>query len=204
MKRKCEKCIYSDIHSQNIDFKANKDLFIENNNIDYVYQIIKGYFKMYRLTDSGQEIVLNILGPGDYIALVAVLQNKTTYPASSFSLTDAVIRKMDRQLILDSFNSDDLFRNNCLDCAITRASFFQFHVSQNMNIGTDEKIMKMLENLKIIFGSLYKGYESLVLPFSKTVLANLIGIRRETLSRHLKILQEKGLILVKDNLYIFT
>ena len=44
---------------------------------------------------------------------------------------------------------------------------------------------------------------ALKLPFSKTVLASIIGVRRETLSRKLSEMKKRNIIEIENNTYIF-
>jgi CRP-like cAMP-binding protein len=75
-------------------------------------------------------------------------------------------------------------------------------ISANSDIS--EKILDILKQLSYKFGKV-KGKQVIIdLPFSKTVLAGIINIRRETLSRYLSQLQKEKILLVNKNQYILN
>ncbi|MBN2540228.1 MAG: Crp/Fnr family transcriptional regulator [Bacilli bacterium] len=202
MKQYCVNCIYQTLPGAIIQEQPNRILFMESEPLDRVYRIESGYVKMHRYLDSGDERILSVLGPGDYIALLAVLQGQDDYIAQATTLTDTSLKVIDKADILDAYQTNQTFQKTCLQCAVTRTHFFQFQISQSANSDTQDKILSVLLDLKKKFGEIYEGNDVLILPFSKSVLANLIGIRRETLSRHLSILQKQKKLLVRDNIYI--
>jgi CRP/FNR family transcriptional regulator len=200
MKPFCKDCIYKSLPNRRRDFKENETLFHEGDEITNVYRIVSGFVKVHKYLENGDERILSILGPGEYIALIAVLQNNFEYLASATTLTNTILVAIDKDDVSEAYNKSQTFRESCLNCAITRTSFFQFQYSHSANLDLEDKIMNMLKNLKNKFSF---QDNVLALPFTKTVLANIIGIRRETLSRYLKLLQDKKQLKVDKNMYYF-
>jgi CRP/FNR family transcriptional regulator len=89
-----------------------------------------------------------------------------------------------------------------LNCAVTRSNLFQNNLVQSTALNTKERIINTLLSLSEKFGYQENKLTVINLPFSKTVLANLIGIARETLSRNLTILQKQKVLEVEKNKYI--
>ena len=203
MEQHCINCVYKTIPGITKTYPTNEILFLEGDLLEKVYRIEEGYIKMNKFLDSGDEIIIGILGPGDFVALIAVLQGKNEYIASALSLTTTTVKAIEIGAIKKAFHSNTMFKDNCLNCAITRTNFFQFQITQNANNDTEEKILNVLESFYKKFGDHLQQQKTLTLPFSKTVLSNIIGIRRETLSRHLKILQDQKVLQVIKNKYIF-
>jgi len=203
MKQFCKNCIYKALPYYERDYLANKMVFLEGDALDLVYRIEEGYVKMHRYLESGDEKILSILGPGDYIALLAVLQGENEYIASAMTLTKTRLQAMDKDQVIKAYSSNAIFKDNCISCAITRTNFFQFQITQSGNTDTKERIVNILKNLQKKFGEPLNPHKTIKLPFTKTVLANIIGIRRETLSRHLTELQEEKILKIEKNTYIF-
>ncbi|MFA6627436.1 MAG: Crp/Fnr family transcriptional regulator [Bacilli bacterium] len=202
MKQYCKNCIYKILPFGEKEYEANQTIFLEGDLLRWVYRIKTGYVKMYRLLESGDERILSIFGPGDFIALLAVLQNQTHYIAFATALTPLHLQVIDKQAVKKAYQSNNLFKDNCINCAITRTHFFQFQMTQVGNNDTEDKIINILQNLHKKFGYSLESPKLMVLPFSKTVLADIIGIRRETLSRHLSLMETKGILKVEKNRYI--
>ena len=203
MKQYCKKCIYKILPYYERHYLPNQVIFLEGEKLDLVYRIEEGYVKMHRYYESGDEKILSILGPGDYISLIAVLKDQNNYIASAMSLTKTKLQVIDKYSVKNAYNSNDLFKDNCVNCAITRTHFFQFQITQFSNLNTEEKILNTLLNLHQKFGDKLSNTKSMTLPFSKSILANIIGIRRETLSRYLSVMQEKKVLKVDKNFYVF-
>ena len=202
MIKNCKHCIYDSLFSKIVHYKAKQMLFFEGATLDYVYRIKKGYIKINRMHASGEEKIFDILGPNDYVALIAVLQNKLTYIASAEALTDVVVDRIIKADVLKAYQSNSHFKTLCLNCAITRSTLFQDKLFQTSNMHTEDKILSTLIMLGRKFGRREKNRLEIRLPFNQTVLANIIGIRRETLSRKLSEMKKQHVIRVNENVYI--
>jgi CRP/FNR family transcriptional regulator len=203
MKKYCLNCIYETLPHTLVEKDEQSVLFLEGDPLTYVYLIKDGLVKMNRLHPSGDEKVFDILGPGDYIALLAVLQGKKNYIASAETLTKTTLHRLSYVDVKAAYQSNPIFKDTCLQCAVTRSNMFQNQLFQNSNIDIEEKILSIFQLLAHRFGYTKDGYTVLDLPFNKTVLANLIGIRRETLSRKLSKMQKEQIIEVDKNKYTF-
>ncbi|QLY39481.1 Crp/Fnr family transcriptional regulator [Hujiaoplasma nucleasis] len=202
MKKNCANCIYGNIHSQEIVLEDKAILFLEGQSLKHVYSINQGYIKMSKYTENGDEYIIGVLGPGDYIALLALLQNKETYIASATALSKVELRSMEKNEVLKAYQSNQKFKEMCLNCAITRSNLFHNQLSISANTDIKEKIILILSNLANKFGYINNKKMYIDLPFSKTVLANIINVRRETLSRYLSVLQNEKILSVNKNQYI--
>jgi CRP/FNR family transcriptional regulator len=123
--------------------------------------------------------------------------------ASATALTDITAIQMHTTDVLHAYQSNNTFQASCLHCAVTRFTMFQDKLFQTTNIDIEEKILATLQILAKKFGTIEQGSVTLKLPFTKTVLASIVGIRRETLSRKLSDMQHKNIIQVNKNIYKF-
>ncbi len=204
MKKNCANCIYGSLSSERILLSDKAILFLEGEPMKQIYSIDHGFIKMSKFLENGDEYIIGVLGPGDYIALLALLQGKETYIASATCLSDVELRVLEKEEVLKAYQSNPLFKDMCLNCAITRTNLFHNQMLVSANTDIKEKIIMILKNLSIKFG--YVDHKRMIidLPFSKSVLANIINVRRETLSRYLSILQKENIILVDKNKYIIN
>lgn len=204
MKQFCNNCVYNQIPSQTIKLKQNEYIFFEGDNIDNVYKINNGLVKISKSFLEGEERIFDILGKDDFIALVSVLKKDTKYIATALTLTDTELDVIPKQDVLNAYQKNNEFKDMCLNCTITRTHLFQSHLFNTTSASTEEKIIIILEHLMKKFGKYQDKKYILELPFSKTILANIIGIRRETLSRKLSILENQNILKVNKNTYIFN
>lgn len=204
MKINCENCIYGKIKTEYQEFQDKDILFLEGENISQIYSINTGYVKMSKFLENGDEFIIGILGPGDYIGLLVLIQGKDAFIASASCLTDVRLNVFNREDILLAYQSNASFKDKCLNCAITRSNLFHGQMLLSASIDVKEKIIMILKNLSLKFGRIENKKHIIDLPFSKTVLAAIINIRRETLSRHLSALQKEGILKVIKNQYILN
>jgi len=201
VKQFCVHCQYDQITGQSLMFRAGEVLFWEGDQLDKIYQIKSGYVKMNKLSDNGDERIIGLLHEGDYLALLALLQGKKEYIANATALSNIEVKVMNKDDVLEAYRRNDLFKDHCLSCAVMRSNLFQSQIVNSATSNTDEKILNVLKTLSESYGRKSNNEIRIELPFSKTVLANFIGIQRETLSRHLSSMQKERILRIEKNNY---
>lgn len=203
MKRYCNVCIYETLPYKKEVFKKNQMILLEGDTIEGIYRIDSGYVKVLKYHDSGDEKIFDIIGPNDFLALLLVLQAKKTYEVTAIALTDVTLRYITIEDTLDAYQKNPIFQQICMQCAARRATIFQQQLFQVSSADLDEKIMGVLIYLYHKFGRYIDGKHFLDIPINQTELSSIIGIRRETLSRRLTLLQKQGRIRVSRQKYQF-
>lgn len=203
MKQACIECIYTKLPYQAVSFKEKDFVFMEGDELNHSFLIEEGLVKISRMSVNGEEKIFDIFGPGEFIALVSLLKNDSHYVASAECLTDVRIKSYLKNDVFEAYRSSNEFKDICLSCAMNRTNLFQSHLFQSANTDIEERIMLVLKYLSRKFGTIEKRMCYLELPFSKTTLASIIGIRRETLSRKLSSMQKNGTIDIDKNKYKF-
>lgn len=203
MKRLCDNCIYDSLKGVQRTYASGEVIFHEGEDLDRIALIQLGLVKVSKLFVSGEEKIFDILGPKEYVGLVAMLKDEKTFIASATALSDVVINEIPKSTVESAYETNDIFKDTCLSCTMTRMNTFQTQLFQSANADTEDKIITVLEYLAKKFGSVENGLYTMKMPFTKTVLASIIGIRRETLSRNLSRMQDEGLIEINKNIYKF-
>jgi CRP-like cAMP-binding protein len=201
MKKNCKNCLYGNLDSETLKISDKSHIFLEGQPIEYVYSIQEGYVKMSKYMENGDEFIIGVLGPGDYIGLLALLQGKRAYIASASTLSMVVIKKLYQGDVKRAYESNPDFKDLCLNCALTRSNLFHHQMLVSANTDIKEKIIMILKNFSYKFGQIEEKKLVIQLPFSKTILANIINIRRETLSRYLSLLSQENILEVQKNTY---
>ena len=201
MEKYCKYCIYEKLPHDQVKLSPQENIFFEGFELDYVYRIVEGFVKMSRIHPSGDEKIFDVLGPGDYVALLAVLQGKKEYVASAITINEVSAIRISTQDVLKAYQSNSKFQSSCLNCAVTRSILFQDKLFQASNIDAKEKILGTLQLLAKKYGKIKEDFIEMELPFSKTELARIVGIRRETLSRKLSEMQKNNIVHINKNIY---
>lgn len=201
MTKLCDSCLYDSLPSTHKTIKKNEYLFLENEEINNIYIIKSGLVKVSKLFPNGDEKILEILGPDDFVALLSVLKEHEAYIASAKAITDIEVEVLSKTDTLKAYNQNDQFKDACLKCAASRVNMFQNQLFESSNQDVEEKIINMLKFFYPKFGTKEQNTYIITLPISKTELASIIGIRRETLSRKLSVLEKTNQLKIHKNTY---
>lgn len=199
----CDTCIYRQAIHKNKIYQKNEYLFLETEKVEYIYFIKKGIVILSKLHTNGEEKIMDVLKEGDFIALLTILQNKEEYLVSAKAVTEIEVEVIRKEDALHNYNNNTQFRDTCMKCAAHRLGNFHTQLFSTSNIDPEEKIIQVLKHLYSKFGYMNQKRHYLKLPISKTELAQMIGIRRETLSRKLTALKKQNIINVEKNIYEF-
>lgn len=197
----CTNCIYKSDIKDTIEYNKNTVVFYEDDKIDNIYFIKDGVIKLTKLYPNGEEKIMDILTKGDFIALLTIMQNKNNYLVTATAITQVTLEIIDKEKAIKNYNQNILFKEKCIECASNRIGNLHDMVYGVNNLDKEDQVLETLKNLYSKFGFEQNKKHYIYLPISKTDLASLIGIRRETLSRKLTKLQKENKIKVKKNIY---
>ena len=163
-----------------------------------IFIVQSGRIKLYRMTSSGREQILETLGPGDTCACnpgsvewfcnataEAVMPSKVL-----FLFRDQYVRLVQTNsrmsLALNRIFADKL---RCFGALIEEVSLKD----------TKKRIVKFLLDMLAQKGASAGKKETLEIPFTREELAQRIGAARETAARHLHQLKRAKLIDIKPH-----
>jgi len=199
----CDSCIYRQTTKLDLELKKNQTIFFEGDTIEEIYFIKEGTVKLTKIYKNGEEKVMDVLRNGDFIALLTILQNKPNYLVTASTLSDVVLEVITKQDALNNYENNMVFRETCIKCAAHRLENFHTQLYSSSDQDPEEKILNTLNHLYNKFGYMRNKSHFVKLPISKTDFANMVGLRRETLSRKLTKLQKEGKIDYIKNVYEF-
>lgn len=77
-------------------FEKGATLFLEGDGSDFLYTVVTGRVKVFKVTPRGTDVILEIFGPGDPVGAVAVYESRP-YPASAIALEPTTCMLVPRQ-----------------------------------------------------------------------------------------------------------
>ena len=86
-------------------FRKKRAYFLRGDPSDWLYIVTKGKVKITKLSQSGRELILEIISPMDFFGGVAVMRG-FPYPANAIAMEDSEALKISRSnlmRILDRF-----------------------------------------------------------------------------------------------------
>lgn len=181
-------------------YKKGQALLRADDTPSAVFYLVKGYVRMFSISESGQELTLMIIKPGDAFPIRwAVTGERHRYYFEAITPVEVFKAPIDSFSEFIHSNSEVLYYllNNILirlGGLLERMEYLNFGNAY-------QKVASILVICAERFG--VKNGKSIVIrvPLTHSDISNLIGLTRETTSVELKKLERRGLC-VKDGKYI--
>jgi CRP/FNR family transcriptional regulator, nitrogen fixation regulation protein len=167
-------------------FSRDEEIFGEGEAADYVYQVVSGAVRTYRILRDGRRQIDEFHFAGEYFGL----EVGETHRVTAEALTDASIRMIRRGALSDlaATRSDAaraLFR---VTAEVLQRS--QDHVLMLGRRSAQERVVGLLLDI----AERTNARAELDVPMGRQDMADYLGLTIETVSRALTALQDEGLI----------
>ena len=178
-----------------VELPKKQHLYQEGRRPKYVYYLLKGKIKAYRIHEDGKEYITNLYAAGDYIGYLPLLDNNP-YEDSAVVLEEAELAQIPKDEFLNALYKD-----------IRIATRFIRLIAQNVQ----EKEERLLQ---LAYGSLrkrvakalidiYKKYAGekatpVTLDISREDIAQYVGTATESLIRTLSDFKSEKLIDIRE------
>ncbi len=181
-------------HGQIREFHKGKLLFLEGEQANRLYIILSGWVKIFKGTMAGEETILQMLSSGDSIMESSIFLN-TPFPVSAQIAEDTTLLSIPAPVIREHVKSNNNLALNLLT-SMSYNSQWLLHQIKNARLkSVDERIGWFLLRLLLEQGHISKCIK---LPYDKSLIASYLDMKRETFSRSLKRLKEKGFKIEND------
>lgn len=183
-------------HEQGVRIlKAKESLFHEGSYPRHVYLVEKGRIKVYKASEDGRELIVQVAVPGDFIGYMEML-NDTSYTTSAMALEEAEVYYLPRE---DFFRL--MHQNHDVAARLIRMLARDLaDQEQNLIRIAYHSVRKRVADALLDLSEKYT-HEGKPEPISmmRQDLAQIIGTAKETLIRTLSDFREEGLIRIEDN-----
>lgn len=181
---------------QELSLDEGRTLFEHGQPADRFFMVIEGQIKLYRLSEEGDEKVIEIVRPGETFAEAVMFMSGKVFPVNANALMKS------RLLSFSNAIFKDLLRNSPDSCFRLMAD-----MSQRLHKRLNEIDSLTLHNATYrLVGYLLRELPEdvlqspeIVLTTPKHVIASQLSIKPETFSRILMRLSRDGLIVVRGN-----
>ncbi|MBN2856922.1 MAG: Crp/Fnr family transcriptional regulator [Candidatus Delongbacteria bacterium] len=163
-------------------FTKRNVIFLEQDRGEMFYIILSGKIKITKINNDGNEVILSILGQGDFFGEMSLLDHNKRN-ANAIALEDIELLTIARNEFLDVLHSNTVFTFNLLKTFAIRLRTTDIRVKSFFLDDAQQKALMMLYDMSEKMGVM-KGKDMVLKDMpNQTDLANLTGISRETLSR---------------------
>lgn len=181
---------------QEISLDEGRILFEHGQPAEKFFMVIEGQIKLYRLSEDGDEKVIEIVRPGQTFAEAVMFMSGKVYPVNA----DALVKS--RLLAFSNAVFKDLLRGSVDTCFRLMADMSQ-RLHQRLNeidsLTLHNATYRLVTYLLSELPEDVLASTEIVLTTPKHIIASQLSIKPETFSRILTRLARDGLIVVRGN-----
>lgn len=174
--------------------RKGEHLFHDKDRVDEVFFVISGNFTLYKLNSLGEKKVIFVLGKDSLLNETVATELPVSISVEAFS--DAEVIAVPKELLLELMEEDTVLALEILkemEHKIRR--LYRQLKNTTGSLRMDKRLASKLWKLSKDHGVPEERGVRIDLSLSNTYLADLLGAKRETISRQMKILLERGLVI---------
>ena len=162
-------------------------LFLQGDEADRLYVLLEGWVKLYRLTEDGAQALVTVVAAGETFAEAAVF-GSGEFPVCAESVGKVTTLVLSRRAFIESLAGDPQIALAMLASLSVRLRHLVERIEHLQVRSAPQRLADFLVRL-----SAPSREPTIVgLPFAKTLVAQRLGMRPETLSRALAALRTEG------------
>lgn len=183
--------------------KKGEVLFWAGDPGEAMYIIVDGVLQVYTSSSDGREKILAILGPGDFVGEMSLLDFQPR-SATAKALEPTAL------LVIDRVQFSQLLEENCgiaktlLETLSRRLREANAQLEDFIFRDVQDRLVAVLLKLSIEYGSPVKDGIKIGIKLTHQELANYVGASRESITRSLLALQDAGYVRFSHRYVILT
>ncbi len=151
--------------------------------------ILSGQLAVERLTPEGDLMTIAVFGPGDCLGGNLLFSSRPVYQLAVTASGHTRVLAIARQPLFDLFQRHSAFLAQYLAYVSDNAGLLEEKLRHFANLPIRQRVLNYLHAQ-----AARQGGRRVLLPVSKTALAEQFGVQRTSLSRELQKMRDQGLI----------
>jgi CRP-like cAMP-binding protein len=174
--------------SQIKSYKKGQALYLEDEQADCFYIICSGWLRLFRTTEEGEEVNLAVLTQGSITGESAIFE-QGRFASSAQVVEDAQILSVPLALLKEQIRTNNQTAFNMLTSMVQYQRRHELQLEQYFLYSAPQRIGCFLLGLCPVLEQI-DGVK-LDLPYDKSLIASILGMKGATFSRALNILREE-------------
>ena len=171
-------------------------VFFENEEGDFFFTILEGRIKVTILGDDGREVILSVLGPGDFFGEMALLDNEPR-SATAIAVEESGLLSLHRNDFQSVLNDNRSITSALIRVLSARLRRANHQISTLALLDVYGRVARVIVDMAREEGKRLRDGRIAFRRATHQEIANRIGTTRETVTRMLKDLERQGLIHVE-------
>lgn len=181
--------------------KRGEHLFYDKEPVHTLYALVSGRVSLYKVNSIGEKKVVFVYGRGKLLN-EAILQ-KLPASINCEMLEESVVMALPREAFWGIMESDPALNRAVIESMALKIRRMYRQLKNTTNaLNGEKKVAAKLLKLSWDHGVEAEDGVRIDMHLTVTYLAEMMGSKRETVSRQVKKLVDQGLVIVKDNKYI--
>ncbi|MBV1951754.1 MAG: Crp/Fnr family transcriptional regulator [Cycloclasticus sp.] len=183
-------------HSSRLQVSDGEHLFHQKEAANYFFLLETGNIKLYRLSPSGEEKVIELIHQGQTFAEAVMFMQGGTYPVNAQALSDCQLIRIHMKTFLKILEDST---DNCLKILALMSQRLHGAIQEIDQLSLQNAKMRIIQFLLRDVTADTSTPHTLKWTTPKATLASRLSVRPETFSRTLQQLSQAGLIQVKGS-----
>ena len=176
-------------------------VFSEGEDADAFLAIVEGRVKVYKSTPAGKEIILEIFGPGDPLAAVAVYES-APLPASALALDDVTCLRVEKRDFFELLERHPALVRGLLSGLTIRLAELTRRLAELTGARVEARFARLFLKLAHQIGRADRGGTFVPMPLARQELADLTGTTIESAIRIMSRWGKEGLVLTEGDGFV--
>lgn len=170
-------------------FQKGEIIFEEGTQPHHYHQIIHGEVKMCNFNDVGREFIQGFFQDGQSFGEPPLFLNRA-YPANAIALTDCELYVVPKINFLELIKDNNQVSLNVIEYLAQRLHYKSVMAAEISSQEPEHRLLKLID-YSIKFFKVEKENDGFPVNFTRQQMADLTGLRVETVIRAIKSLEKK-------------
>lgn len=181
-------------HAARKKYKKDETIFSEGNFPANYYQIVSGEVKMCNFNDDGKEFVQGFFYDGQSFGEPPLFLGRA-YPANAIAVTDCEILLLPKSPFLDLVKENAAISMAIIENLSQRLHFKSVMAAEISSQEPEHRLLKLMD-YSITFFKIEKSKDGCRIDLTRQQMADMTGLRVETVIRAVKLLEKKNEIKI--------
>ncbi len=180
----------AEYHAKLLTLKKDQVLFREGDKASDYYQVEEGGIKMYIVSPDGQEFIQGVFGPGESFGEPAIIGN-FPYPGSSAAIEPSKVWRLPGDYFFKMLRENFDLHLKLDEVLCQRLRYKSMVLSEISSYDPEHRLLTLLNYFK---SKSLKDTDdkTMIIPFTRQQLADMSGLRVETVIRTIKKMEKEG------------
>lgn len=184
-------------------FGKGEDIVFQADEGTDLFVVLKGKVKVSLLGPEGDEFVLTTFRQGDFFGEMSLIDGKSR-SANVVAEEDAVLSSLSREIFLETMQKRPSIAFDMLTALVDRLRHANDMIETLAFLDVNDRIVKFLLDAARMEGELDENGCYRIKKMTHNEIASNIGSSREAVSKALKVLNHKGMVVQREGYFLIT